>query len=163
MQNLQNAKKLKQNQYLLYKLVLAFSITLALMMIWLNQFEDTEDQATKASFKLLTTEFRNAVNLTHVEWLRLAKPDSVQLYSDLNKPDDFTVIKMNQKGWPQVEAETQKACANLWQNLLNQRLTVIHSDISVKYERHSCRYELNKNQYLTYQSHTGEVNYQIKE
>ncbi|GEM_PF-3205475 len=157
MQTAPNAKKVKQNQYLMYKMVLALCITFSLMMIWLNQFEETEDQATSTSFKLVANEFKNAVNLTHVEWLRLARPGAVKLYSHLDNPDDFIQIEMSQNGWPQVRPLNADGCEILWRKLLKQPMKVIHQDIKSKFKDKTCIFRLNKSHILIYQINSGQV------
>ncbi|MCU4675062.1 hypothetical protein N7931_05385 [Catenovulum sp. 2E275] len=129
------------------------------MMLWIAEFEDTEEQATSTSFKLIVNEFKNAVNLTHVEWLRLARADSIKFYSDLSNPDDFTEIAMTQKGWPKVVPSNIQGCNLLWQKLLKQPLQVIHKNIIVKYQNNTCIFQLNSQQQLSYQVNNGQVDY----
>lgn len=155
----QRTKPAKQNRYLMFKMLLAISISLGLSMAWLIEFDDTENSAVHASFKLIGTEFNNAVNLAHVEWLRMARASNIKIYSDLNNLAEFTQVKMNGKGWPDISPSNQAGCINLWKNLLKQPLKIIKQKIAVRYNNHTCIYQLNQSQVLTYQMKQGQVTY----
>lgn len=156
------AKPAKQNRYSMFKMLLAISISLGLSMAWLIEFDDTESSATRASFKLISVEFNNAVNLAHVEWLRKARANNIKIYSDLNNLTEFTQVNMNNKGWPDISPSNRLGCANLWRNLLKQPLEVIHQKITVRYNNNTCIYQLNQSQGLTYQIKQGQVTYHNK-
>lgn len=149
----------KQNSYFVFKLILAISISLGLSMVWLIEFNETENNVTYASFKLISKDFNNAVNLAHVEWLRMARPTSIKIYADLENLADFTKIKMNNRGWPDISPNNSAGCAKLWQNLLKQPLEIIHQNITIRYNNHTCIYQLNQSQVLTYQMKQGQVTY----
>lgn len=162
MKNSERTPEVKQSRYFMFKWLLAISISLGLSMVWILEFSATENNATQASFKLVSSEFNKAVNLAHVEWLRMARPDKIKIYSDLDNQADFTELTMNKQGWPKISPQNSEGCSKLWTNLLKQPLDIIHQKIRVKYQKNMCIYQLTPSQMLTYKTQYGQVTYHNK-
>lgn len=140
------------------RIVIAVGIMFLLMMLWLTNFKSTENSAIEVSFSMAAKEFRDAVNLAHLEWLRTAGAEQVTLYSDWQDESTGLTLKMNKQGWPKLSSLNQSGCERIWLDLLDKPLSIVKEPILVYYREENkqtiCDYLVGDN-IISYNASSG--------
>ncbi|EWH08748.1 hypothetical protein DS2_15979 [Catenovulum agarivorans DS-2] len=158
-----------QKGFSLAQFMIVLSIMLMLWTIWLVYLKKTDRESNTVAFSMAANQFNEAVHLTHVEWLRQARPDSVNLLSvvetkSLEKRQfpqtQPNSIQMTQKGWPKITSYNAQGCKQLWTDLLDKSTKLITEKQRHYFERikgrAACVYKYGKKTLLYFEAN-GEV------
>ncbi|MER2490635.1 hypothetical protein [Catenovulum sediminis] len=138
------------------KHLLAFIILIALWGLWLSYFADTEDESNHLVFAMTSHKLRDAVQLSHAEWLRKARADTIELSSG-HQASLTTQVKMTKAGWPEIPGNSSEACHQLWQALLAKPAKLLTIQAKIQYKDGAqCHFKFGS-QIIIYQQQTGIV------
>lgn len=147
----------KRIAYMLIAITLAFS----LMALWLVYFDNTDEAATQTSFKLQQRDFVETVNLLHVQWMRLGRPEVMSTAMVLANGNQRE-IRMSKQGWPVIPTPNEQGCEKLWQLLMGSEMAYSKQQITTRYTQdesatQSCTYRHAGSQSFIYSPQHGGV------
>ena len=161
--------------YSLAQFMIVLCIIMLLWTIWLSFLRQTDKESNTVAFTMASNQLNEAVHLAHVEWLRLARPNSINLLSvveteSLTKRQfpqtEQNSILMNKNGWPKITEHSSQGCKKLWTDLLNKSTKLITEQQQSYFKRVNtqpvCIFKYG-NKSITYFENSGEVSSTLTE
>ncbi|MCL1068468.1 MSHA biogenesis protein MshF [Shewanella olleyana] len=153
-----------------YARIISLTLVIVIMgVIGTKHFSSVDSIGTK-SLELEHSRLLYVLAMVKSQWLSQGRPNSLKLswenigVGSANKQlgaDSIraskNIIKMSDKGWPQLSDESEEGCKELWQHLMASNLHDIKAEVFYQNETKICRFATEQSGSISYQTSSGRV------